>query len=167
MVESIIELFTGVIPPWLTVLVISMLPLIGLHGGFVAALLLNVPWEQAIVLAIAGNIIPVPFILIFIRAVLAFMSRNKYLRPISKFLEDKALRKASELVRKYPGRVSIGLFVFVAAPLPGSGAWTGSLISALLGVPFRQSFPMISLGVVGACAIMLILAYAFPYAMGF
>jgi len=167
MVESITQLFTGVIPPWLTVLVISMLPFMGLHGGFVAAVLLDVPWEQAIFFTIVGGILPVPFLLIFIRALLSFMGRNKYLCRISRFLEDKALRKSSELVRKYPGRVSLGLFLFVAVPLPGSGSWSSSLISALLGIPFRQSFPIISLGVVGACAVMLLLAYVFPYAMGF
>lgn len=167
MVETLVEIFTQHIPYQLTVLVVSMFPLVGLHGGFVAAVLLDVPWEQAVILAIVGNIIPAPVILLFVRGVLNFMSRTKGLSRISKFLEDKALRKAADLVKKYPGRVSLGLFVFVAVPLPGSGAWTGSLISAVIGVPIRQSLPMIALGVVGACVIMLLLAYAFPAAMGF
>ena len=167
MVETLIEVFTQHIPYQLTVLVISMFPMVGLHGGFLAAVLLGVPWGQAIVLAIIGNILPVPVILLFVRGVLNFMRETRGLSGIAKFLEDKALRKAAALVEKYPKQVSFGLFVFVAVPLPGSGAWTGSLISAVIGIPIRQSFPMIALGVVGACVIMLTLAYAFPAAMGF
>ena len=167
MVETFVDIFTQHIPPWLTVLAISMFPLVGLHGGFLAAALLDVPWEQAVVLAIIGNILPVPFILLFVRGVFNLMRKTKRLEGVASFFENKALRKAHDLVQKYPGRVSFGLFLFVAVPLPMSGAWTGSLIAAVLGLPIRQSFPMIALGVVGACIIMLLLAYAFPAAAGF
>ena len=167
MVETFIEIFTQYIPPWMTVFALSLLPMVGLHGGFVAAALLGVPWTQAILLTIIGNVLPVPVILLFVRAVLNFMKKNKRLSGIAKFFEDKALRKASELVEKYPKHVSVGLFIFVATPLPASGAWTGSLIAALMGIPMRQSFPMIVLGVCAACIIMLLLAYVFPAAMGF
>jgi len=167
LVETFIEIFTQHIPPWLTVLAISVLPMVGLHGGFVAAAILGVPWTQAVALAVIGNILPVPVILLFVRGVLNFMSRTKRLSGIARFFEDKALRKAAELAKKYPKHVSLGLFIFVAVPLPASGAWTGSLVAALMDLPIRQSFPMIALGVCAACIIMLLLAYAFPAAMGF
>ena len=167
MVETFIEIFTQHIPPWMTVFALSLLPMVGLHGGFAAAVILDVPWMQAIVLTIIGNILPVPVILLFVRAVLNFMRNNKRLSGIAKFFEDKALRKAAELVEKYPKHVSLGLFLFVATPLPASGAWTGSLIAALMGIPMRRSFPVIALGVCAACFIMLLLAYVFPAAMGF
>ena len=167
MVETFVEIFTQHIPPWMTVLAVSLLPMIGLHGGFVAAVILDVPWTQAVILAVIGNILPVPVILLFVRAVLNFMRNTKRLSGVAKFFEGKAMRKAAELVEKYPKHVSLGLFLFVATPLPASGAWTGSLIAALMGIPMRRSFPMIALGVCAACIIMLLLAYAFPAAMGF
>jgi len=149
------------------VLVLSMLPAVGLHGGFVASALLDVPWQQAIWLTIVGNILPVPFILLFIRKVFELMHRVKYLDRFARTLEDKALNKAARLAEKYPVYISLGLFIFVLVPLPGSGAWTGSLIASLMRLPFRQAFPAIALGVVAACIIMVVFVYAFPAAMGY
>ena len=167
MVETLIELFTQHIPHQLTVLVVSMFPMVGLHGGFLAATLLDIPWNQAIILTVVGNILPVPFILLFVRAVLGFMMTTRALSGIARFFEDKALRKISALAQKYPQHVLIGLFVFVVVPLPGSGSWTGSLVAAVMRLPIRQSLPVIALGTVVACLLMLLLAYVFPAAMGF
>ena len=167
MVETFINIFTQYIPPQLTVLAISALPMVGLHGGFLAAALLDVPWQQAIVLTTLGNILPVPFILLFIRKALEIAHRVKFLKRLAGKLEDKALSKAARLAEKYPVYISLGLFLFVVIPLPGSGAWTGSLIAALMRMPLRQSFPAIALGVVTACAIMVVFVYAFPAAIGY
>ena len=166
LVDTLIDIFMNT-PPWLTVLVISLLPMVGLHVGFAVAALLSVPWTQAVVLTIIGNILPVPFILLFIRAVLKFMSNTPGLSGIAKFFEGKAMSKIQELVEKYPKHVSFGLFVFVAVPLPASGAWTGSLVAALMRMPIRRSFPTIVLGVCAACIIMLLLVYGFPAVMNF
>lgn len=165
MVETFTEIFTQYIPYQLTVLVLSAMPAIGLHGGFVAAALLDVPWQQALWLTIIGNILPVPLILLFVRKVFEIMHRIKYLDRLARLLEEKALNKAARLAEKYPLYMSLGLFVFVLVPLPGSGAWTGSLIAALIKMPFRQAFPAIALGVVTACVIMVLFIYAFPAAI--
>lgn len=167
MVETFIDTFTQFIPPWLTVLVLSMLPAVGLGGGFAAAVILGVPWEQAIALTVIGNIIPVPFILLFIRAVLELMHKVRGLDRIASLLEEKALRKITALAEKYPRQIMAGLFLFVVIPLPGSGAWTGSLVAALMRLPVTRAFQVIAAGVVVSCIIMLVLAYAFPAAMGF
>jgi len=143
-----------------------MLPAVGLHGGFAAALLLDVPWQQALWLTILGNILPVPFLLLFLRKVLDLMHRVKYLDRFAARLEDKALGKAARITEKYPIYISLGMFLFVVIPLPGSGAWTGSLIASLIRMPFRQAFSAISLGVVAACVIMVVFVYAFPAAIG-
>ena len=167
MVDTFIDIFTRHIPPQLTVLVLSAMPMVGLHGGFVAAALLDVPWQQTLVLTIVGNILPVPLLLLLVRKVLEVMHRIKYLDRLARHMEDKALRKAARLAEKYPVYISLGLFLFVLVPLPGSGAWTGSLIASLLKMPFRQAFTAISLGVVAACIIMVVLVYAFPAAIGY
>ena len=167
MVETLTNLFTQYIPYQLTVLVLSALPAIGLHGGFLAAFALGVPWQQALWLTIVGNILPVPFILLFIRKVFELMHRVKRLDRFAQFLEKKALGKAALLAEKYPVYITVGLFLFVLIPLPGSGAWTGSLIASLIKMPIRQSFPAIALGVVAACTMMVLFIYAFPAAIGY
>ena len=139
-----------------------MFPLVGLHGGFLAATLLDVPWQQAAVLTVVGNILPVPFILLFICGVLGFMAKTKGLSGIAHFFEDKALRKAAKIAQKYPTYILLGLFMFVVIPLPGSGAWTGSLIAALMRLPIRQSLPVIATGTVVVCIIMLLVTYGVP-----
>ena len=166
MVETFVNIFTQYIPYQLTVLLISALPMIGLHGGFLAAALLGVPWQQAIVLTIVGNILPVPLILLFIRKVFELMHRVRYLDKIAQLIEDKALRKAAAMAEKYPVYILLGLFIFVVVPLPGSGAWTGSLIAALMKLPIRKAFPVIAAGVVTSCVILLLVVYAVPAALG-
>ena len=167
MTETFINIFTQYISPQLVVLVLSAMPMIGLHGGFVAAALLGVPWQQTLLLTIVGNIIPIPFLLLFIRKVFELMHRSQSLGKIAQFFEDKALRKAAALAEKYPVYTLLGLFIFVVVPIPGSGAWTGSLIAVLMKLPARKAFIAISLGVVASCIIMVLLIYGVPAAIGY
>ena len=139
------------------IFVISMVPILELRGGLLAAgpAFLNVPMWQAIPICIIGNLIPIPFILLLITKIFDWMKSTKKLKPMVEKLEAKALSK-SDKIEKYE---FWGLVLFVGIPLPGTGAWTGSLIAALLGIRFRKSFPAICLGVLMATVIMTVLSY--------
>lgn len=167
MLQAFIDFFTSFIPPWLTCFFISALPVLELRGGLITASLLGVPWVQATVACVLGNILPIPVILLFVRKVLTWLGRTKTFGRVASHFERVALSRGGELIEKYPNRVMFGLFVFVAIPLPMTGAWTGSLIAAFLGLPARRSFPPLAMGVLCAACIMLLLAYAFPSLMGF
>lgn len=139
------------------VFLISMVPILELRGGLIAAgpAILDVAKWQAIPICIIGNLIPIPFILLLITKIFDWMKGTKKLKPIVDKLEAKALSKSAN-IEKYE---FWGLVIFVGIPLPGTGAWTGSLIAALLGIRFRKAFPAIALGVLIAAAIMTILSY--------
>ena len=137
LVQSIIDALSGSVGKEAIVFIISMIPILELRGALlVAGPLLGVPVATAIPLCIIGNIIPVPFILV-----------DK--------LEAKAMSK-SDKIEKYE---FWGLVLFVGIPLPGTGAWTGSLIAALLGVKFKKAFPAVILGICIATVIMWFISY--------
>lgn len=152
-----IEWITGtVMGKFLTTLLISMVPVIELRGGLPYGLAMGLDYKLALTAAILGNLIPVPFIILFVRTVFSFLkSKSKRLRKWVTSLEEKANKKG-DVVRKYN---NIGLFLFVAIPLPGTGAWTGSMIAALLDMRLKRSVPWISLGVVTAALIITALYY--------
>lgn len=136
----------------------SMLPVIELRGGIIYAAAFDIPFVNAFIICVIGNILPIPFILLFIRKILAFLSRFKYTAKIVTSLENRAHAK-SDTIRKYQ---MLGLFIFVAIPLPGTGAWTGALIASLMDLQIKKSFPVIGLGVLGAGVIMSTLSYFIP-----
>ncbi len=140
------------------IFIISMVPILELRGGLVAAgpAFFDVPMWEAIPICIIGNLIPIPFILLLITKIFDWMKGTKRLRPIVKRLEEKAMSKSAN-IEKYE---FWGLVAFVGIPLPGTGAWTGSLIAALLGIRFRKAFPAIVLGVLLAAFLMTVLSYA-------
>lgn len=139
------------------VFLISMVPILELRGGLLAAgpAFLDIPMWQAIPICVIGNIIPIPFILLLITKIFDWMKGTKKLKPMVEKLEKKALSK-SDKIEKYE---FWGLVLFVGIPLPGTGAWTGSLIAALLGIRFRKSFPAICLGIIVATVLMTVLSY--------
>ena len=108
----------------------------------------------ALALCTAGNLLPVPFIILFARRLLGWMRRFAWLQRFSNWLERKAERNSARLAR---GEF-LGLMILVAIPLPGTGAWTGALVASLLGMRLRSSLPAIFLGVVIAGCIMLALS---------
>lgn len=139
----------------LTVLV-SMVPVIELRGGIPFGVAAGLPVWMAFVAAVIGNIIPAPFIIVFIRRIFAWMRRRM---PRLNSVVDKLERKAhlkGKTVTKYQ---YLGLAVFVAIPLPGTGAWTGALVAAFLDMRLRKAMPAIILGVVAAGLIISILTY--------
>lgn len=165
MVDSLINWFIStfsVLPKELIVFIISMIPILELRGGIVAAKLLKMPVTMAIPVCLIGNIIPIPFILLFITKIFELMKKAKPFRGIVEKLESKAMSK-SDKIKKYE---FLGLVLFVGIPLPGTGAWTGSLIAALLGVKLKKAVPAIFLGLLLATAIMCTASYFIPWLVG-
>jgi len=112
------------------------------------------PWWQAFPLAIAGNILPIPFILLFFCRVEKFLRRYNFWTKIMDWLFARTRKKANTRIQRYE---YIGLFIFVALPLPFTGAWTGALIAYLFGLKFSKSLIAIFLGIVVAAAIMILI----------
>ena len=137
------------------VFLISMIPLLELRGGLLAASLLKISAVKAIPLCIVGNIIPIPFILLFIKQIFKVLKKTKIFRGLIIKLEDRAMRK-SDQVKKYE---FWGLMLFVGIPLPGTGAWTGSLIASLLEIDIKKSSLAILCGIIMATVIMYIVSY--------
>lgn len=143
------------ISPEGAVFLISMIPLLELRGGLLAASLLKISAVKAIPLCIVGNIIPIPFILLFIKQIFKVLKKAKIFRGLIIKLEDRAMRK-SDQVKKYE---FWGLMLFVGIPLPGTGAWTGSLIASLLEIDIKKSSLAILCGIIMATVIMYIVSY--------
>lgn len=162
MTESLAKWFTdalGGIPPELVIFIVSMIPILELRGGLIAAALLGVDIIPAIAICLAGNILPIPFILWFITPIFNWLKRTRLFRPLVEKLEKKSMGK-SDKIQKYE---FIGLILFVGIPLPGTGAWTGALIASLLNIPFKKAFPAILIGLVLATTIMCVITYLIPW----
>lgn len=141
----------------LILFIISMVPILELRGGLLAAgpTFLNIPMWRAFPVSIIGNLLPIPFILLLITKIFDWMKGTKRLKPVVEKLEKKAMSQSAN-IEKYE---FWGLVAFVGIPLPGTGAWTGALIAALLGIRFRKAFPAIVIGVCLAACIMTIISY--------
>lgn len=132
----------------------SMIPVVELRGAIPYGLAAGLdPWLTYLA-AVVGNMVPVPFIMIFIRRIFNWArEHSRWLGDRVRWLEDRAEKK-SDLVRRY---ALAGLTILVAIPLPGTGAWTGALVAALMNIRLRQSFPAVLLGVLIAGVIMLLI----------
>lgn len=137
------------------VFIISMVPILELRGGLLVAPLLNVPITAAVPLCIIGNILPIPFILLFIKKIFKWMKKVHICEKLITKLEDRAVKKSGSIKKAE----FLGLALFVGIPLPGTGAWTGSLIAALLNIDFKKAVLAELLGIAMATVIMSILGY--------
>ncbi len=155
LVESIVTALGGKISSELVAFIVSLLPVLELRGGLVAAKLMDIDFFKAFAICYIGNILPVPFILLFIRKIFNLLKRNRKIEEIIEKFEARSLRKADK-VKKYR---LWGLFIFVAIPLPGTGAWTGALVADLLDIRIKHSLPVIALGVLVAGFIVSCLSY--------
>lgn len=157
--ESLVQWFTANLSPYISeqavVFFISMFPILELRGGLLAASLLKIQPLQAVPICIIGNIIPIPFILLFIRQIFKWLKRIRLFRPLIEKLEKRAMGR-SEQIQKYE---FWGLVAFVGIPLPGTGAWTGALIASLLGVDIKKSSAAILVGIAVATVIMYVFSY--------
>ena len=153
--QYFIENFSDVLSAEMIAFIVSLLPVLELRGGLIVAKLLGVSFFKAFIICFIGNLLPIPFILLFIRKIFALLKRFKRFERLLDKLEAKSIRKA-EKVKKYR---LLGLFMFVAIPLPGTGAWTGALIADLLDIRIKHSFPAIAVGVFVAGTIISVLSY--------
>ena len=141
----------------LTVLV-SMLPVVELRGGIPFGVAAGLPVWAAFIAAVIGTLIPVPFIIVYIRRIFQWMRKKlPQLNSLVDALERKAHLKGQKVTKyKY-----LGLIVLVAVPLPGTGAWTGSLAAAFLDMPLRRAIPSIIAGVLIAGLAIGLLTHGF------
>ena len=154
-VNEIMTLLQDKIPEELVAFVISLCPVLECRGGMIAARLMEIPFIKAFLICYIGNMLPIPFIILFIRKIFDFLRRFKFFSKIVEKLEAKT-EKNKEKVLKYE---AWGLLLFVAIPLPGTGGWTGALMAALLDIRMKKSLPIIALGVLIAGFIMSALTY--------
>ena len=144
-----------VIPKELFVFLVSMVPLIELRGGVLISKFLGIKLLKANLICILGNIIPIPFILLFIKKIFAFMKKHNILKGLIEKLEKRATNKSKGVER---GEF-IFLLLFVGIPIPGTGAWMGSLIAALFDFDIKKASVAIFLGIIMAAIIMSIVSY--------
>lgn len=153
-VQSIVNFFGGTLPKELIVFIVSMIPILELRGSILAAGFLKMEFLSTFIIAVLGNFLPIPFILLFIDKIFAWLKKTRFKKTVEK-MENRALSKADQ-IRKYG---KFGLFLFVAIPLPGTGAWTGSLAASLLRMRKRDALPAIFLGIVGAGLVMSLISF--------
>ena len=137
-------------------MLVSMLPVVELRGGIPFGVALGLPYYLAFPAAVAGNLIPAPIIVVYIRRIFMLMRRHL---PRLNFLVDRLEKKAHLKGKKVQKYQYLGLWLFVAIPLPGTGAWTGCLAAAFLGMRLKKAMPAVVLGVLTAGCVMLALTH--------
>ena len=155
MIQAIETFFEETVGRELCVFFCSLLPIIELRGAIPLGASLGLAWWQSFILSVVGNLLPVPFILLLMRWVLDVMKKIKHLDKIALWLEAKAEKNRAK-VEKY---AFWGLILFVAIPLPGTGAWTGSLVASVTGMRFWRSMLCVTVGVLMAGIIMSLISY--------
>ena len=158
MAEQLTNFLKDFLRPELIIFIISLMPILELRGGLIAAAILGVDWAIAFPICVIGNMLPIPFELLFIRKIFKWMKRFRPFYKMITWIEERAEKKSKEIETK----ISIGLFLFVAIPLPGTGAWTGGLVADVLGVKFKKAIPIIALGVITAGLIISFISYILP-----
>lgn len=162
MVQSLVNWFVETlsgIPKDIVCFIISMVPILELRGGMIAAALFGIPWVRAILVCIVGNMLPMPFVLLLITKIFDLLKRTRLFKPMVEKLEARAMGKKDK-IEKYE---FWGLVLFVGIPLPGTGGWTGSLVAAMLGIRFRKAFPAVIIGILLAATIMSLVSYVIPW----
>ena len=158
MIESTVDFLREYVSAELVVFIISMLPIFELRGGLIAAAIVGMDWYIAFPICVIANMLPIPFVLLFIRKIFDWLKKFKAFKNLVEKLDERA-KKKSESISKY---ILWGLFTFVAIPLPGTGAWTGALVADVLDVRIKKSFPIIFLGVITAGLIISFISYVIP-----
>ena len=161
--QYFVETLGGKISEELIAFIVSMLPILELRGGLIAAKLMDIEFFKAFAICFVGNMIPIPFILLFIRKIFSLLKKVPAVEKTIVKLEARSIRKADG-VKKYR---LWGWFLFVAIPLPGTGAWTGALIADLLDIRIKHSLPTIAAGVLVAGIIISALSYGLFGLLGF
>lgn len=152
MINTIFDFLVSHISAYGAVFIVSMIPLIELRGSVIVGTAFGLPWLNVLLLSIVGNLIPIPFILIFGKKLIAWLETLPILARLTNWYEAHLLSK-SDTIQKF---AFYGLWLFVGVPLPGTGAWSGSVIASLLDVPPRKSFAAVICGVITAGVIMTV-----------
>ena len=153
---------------YLSVFFVSMVPLIELRGGMVMAIGMDIPFPIALLICVIGNMLPVPVIYFFARKVLIWGKDKKYIGKFFTFCLEKGEKAGQKLVKTTGrGGLFIALLLFVGIPLPGTGAWTGTLGASFLDMGFKSTVLSVSLGVVLAGIIMALASTGVFNAIGF
>ncbi len=135
---------------------VAMLPVIELRGAIPVGVGMGLEYYVAVICALIGNVLPIPFVILFFRRVFEWLAKKfKFFNKIWTALHNRVMKK-SDIVDKYG---YWGLLIFVAIPLPGTGAWTGAMIACLLDMKIKKSFPYIMLGVLIAAVIVTAVTY--------
>lgn len=152
MINTIFDFLASHISAYGAVFIVSMIPLIELRGSVIVGTAFGLPWLNVLLLSIVGNLLPIPFILIFGKKLIAWLKTLPMLARLTNWYEARLLSK-SDTIQKY---VFYGLWIFVGIPIPGTGAWSGSVIASLLDVPPKKSFVAVICGVITAGIIMTV-----------
>ena len=157
--ENLVSYFathlSGLISKEGIIFIISLMPVLELRGGLLAASILDVSYIRALLICIVGNLLPIPFVLLFISHIVEFLERFSVTKGIALMLRTK-VEKNKKAIEKYD---FWGLVLFVGIPLPGTGAWTGSLAAGLLHMNWKKAFPAIIVGILLASVIMSVISY--------
>ncbi len=140
---------------YLHIFLISMVPFIELRGAMIYAAVVGLPFLPSLLCCVIGNILPIPFLIKFSKAVLTYLARF----PKIGWLFQKIIDHGNKKALKIGNMELLGLFLFVALPIPGTGAWSASLVAALLQLRIKNSFFAITLGVITCGIIMGILSF--------
>ena len=139
----------------LIVFFLSMVPIIELRGAIPFGFAFKLPLWETLLLSLSGNIAIIPFVIILFNKILHFMRKIRFTAKVADWLENRAVKNS----RKIENWVFVGLMLFVAIPLPGTGAWTASMIAGLMKLPLKKAIPPIAIGVVIAGGIVTLLYY--------
>lgn len=150
-----IDIFANKLGGEMTAFITSVMPILECRGGMIVAKIFDIPFIKAFLICYLGNMIPMPFILLFIRKILEFMKKHNILKKFIEKMEGRADKNRDKIMRYKQW----GLLLFIAIPLPGTGGWTGSLFAALLDIDFKKALPIVALGVFIADLIMSVLTY--------
>lgn len=155
LVLQIVNIFSKSLSKEMIVFIISLMPILELRGGLIAAALLKIPYLKAAAICIVGNILPIPFILMFLNKIFDMMEKWEPTKKLVLFFKKIAIKNKSK-IDKYG---LLGLILFVGVPLPGTGAWTGALVASVFNMNIKKSSIGIFLGILLAFVIMSIISY--------
>ncbi len=163
MVQQLTNLIMDVFGNIFGIFVLAMAPILELRGAIpVGVGLSDYEWWQIYIAAVLGNLVPVPFAVFFLRKIVGWFKKRGPLKKFAQKVEEKTASKADRI----KNGIKIGLYLFVAIPLPGTGAWTGSLIASMLDMRLKDCIVPIVLGVLTAGAIMTVISYGVKFSFG-
>ena len=154
MIQAMQDFLINLFGNQLSIFAIAMVPVLELRAAIPIGISMGFDWVTVFLISVLGNMLPIPFIIAFLRPIFEWMKKTKLFAPIVHKLEGRAKKKADSIA----GYLKWGLFIFVAVPLPGTGAWTGALIASFLDMRFKDCIFPIFMGVVTAGAVVTALS---------